>query len=259
MVLAAELFGIPPERVRIRRTDSVTSPVSPIAGGSATTYSVGPAVARAVLEVRRQVLEIAASHLEAAPEDLEVSDGEVRVKGASFRSVSMVEVAELAGQAGGPGPIHAIGRASVAGPAPMFTVHVARVRVDRETGLVTVPRYAAIQDVGRAINRPEIAGQVHGGILQGLGRVFGEEIVHDTSGQQRTATFLDYLLPTVELAPDIEVELVEVPSEDGAAGTRGVGEPPVVPVLAAVANAVRDATGIRFTRVPFDLQTVALG
>jgi CO/xanthine dehydrogenase Mo-binding subunit len=257
-VLAAETFGTSPERVRILRTDSDTSPVSPIAGGSATTYSVAPAVAGAALEVRRQVLELAAAHLEAAAEDLELSDGQVSVKGAAFRSVSLAEVAQLADQAGGPGPIHAIGRAAVGGPAPMFTVHIARVRVDRETGLIRVHRYAAIQDVGRAINRPEIEGQIHGGVLQSLGRVFGEEIVHDGSGQQRTASFLDYLVPTIELAPEIDVELIEVPSDGGAGGARGVGEPPVIPVLAAVANAIRDATGTRVTSAPFGLEALAL-
>jgi CO/xanthine dehydrogenase Mo-binding subunit len=256
-MLAAETFGTSPERVRILRTDSATSPESPIAAGSATTYSVGPAVARAVLEVRRQVLDLAGSHLEAAVDDLELAAGEVRVKGAPFRSVSVREVAGMAQRAGGPGPIHAVGRASVGGPAPMFCVHVARVRVDADTGSVAVTRYVAIHDVGHALNRDGVVGQIHGGVLQGLGRALGEEIVYDASGQLRTGSFADYSMPTVDMAPPIEVELLEVPSEHGPGGARGIGEPPVVPVVAALGNAIRDATGIRLTSAPFSPETLA--
>jgi CO/xanthine dehydrogenase Mo-binding subunit len=256
-MLAAETFGTSPARVRVLRTDSATSPESPMAAGSATTYSVGPAVARAVLEVRRQVLDLAGSHLEAAVDDLELSDGEVRVKGAPFRSVSVSEVVGMAERAGGPGPIHAVGRASVGGPAPMFCVHVARVRVDVGTGAVAVTRYAAIHDVGHALNRDGVVGQIHGGVLQGLGRALGEEIVYDASGQLRTGSFADYSMPTVEMAPPIETELLEVPSEHGPGGARGIGEPPVVPVVAALGNAIRDATGIRLTSAPFNPETLA--
>jgi CO/xanthine dehydrogenase Mo-binding subunit len=256
-LLAAETFGTSPERIRILRTDSTTSPESPMAAGSATTYSVGPAVARAVLEVRRQVLDLAGSHLEAAVDDLELADGEVRVKGAPFRSVSVREVAGMAQRAGGPGPIHAVGRASVGGPAPMFCVHIARVQVDAETGSVEVPRYVAIHDVGHALNRDGVVGQIHGGVLQGLGRALGEEIVYDASGQLRTASFADYSMPTVDMAPPIEIELLEVPSEHGPGGARGIGEPPVVPVVAALGNAIRDATGIRLRSAPFSPETLA--
>lgn len=241
-VLAAETFGVSPERVRVLRTDSATSPASPIAAGSSTSYSVGPAVMQAVLEVRRQVLDLAGAQLEAAADDLELVDGEVRVVGAPFRSVKLLEVVKLAQRAGGPGPLHAVGRAAVAAAAPMFCAHVARVRVDRETGAFVVTRYAAIHDVGWPLNRPELLGQIHGGVLQGLGRALGEEIVYDSSGAPRTGSFVDYALPTADVAPPIEVELLEVPSEHGPRGARGIGEPPVVPVLAAVANAIRDAT-----------------
>jgi CO/xanthine dehydrogenase Mo-binding subunit len=255
--LAAEVFGMSPERVRVLRTDSITSPVSPIAGGSSTTYSVGPAVIQAVIEARRQVLEVAGSHFEVDAGDLEVADGEVRVKGAPFRAVSVAELAAAAQSGKGRGPIHAIGRAAPSAPAPMFGVHIARVKVDRLTGAVRVGRYVAIHDIGRALNRAELVAQIHGGVVQGLGRALGEELVYDNEGQLRTGSLADYMLPTVDLAPDIEVELVEVPSEQGPLGARGIGEPPAVPVLAAIANAIRDATGLRLTGVPFSLEAVA--
>ena len=257
--LAAETFGTSPDRVRVYRTDSTTSPVSPIAGGSATTYSVAPAVVKAVLEARRQVLDVAGDQLEAAVEDLEIADGEVRVKGVPGRSVTLVDIVTRAEAAGGQGPIHAVGRVSVDDAAPMFTVHVARVKVDRDTGAVRVTRYAAFQDVGHAISADLIRDQVHGGLMQGLGRALGEELVWDASGQLRTGSFADYSVPTVDLTPDlVEVQLVEVPSEHGASGARGVGEPPAVPGMAAIGNAIRDATGIRLTSAPFTLEALAL-
>jgi CO/xanthine dehydrogenase Mo-binding subunit len=256
--LAAETFGTTIERIRVYRTDSTTSPVSPIAGGSATTYSVAPAVVNAVLEARRQVLEIAGNQLEAAIDDLEVVDGAVGVRGVPGRSVTLVDIVKKAEAAGGQGPIHTIGRVSVNDAAPMFTVHVARVRVDRETGAVRVIRYAAFQDVGHAITPDLIRDQIHGGLMQGLGRALGEELVWDGSGQLRTGSFADYSIPSADLAPDlVEVELVQVPSEHGAFGARGVGEPPAVPGLAAIANAIRDATGLRLTSAPFTLEAVS--
>jgi len=253
--LAAETMGVAPERVRVIKGDAATAPASPMSAGSAITYSVGPAVVRAVVEARRQILDIAATHLEASAEDLEIEDGAVHVKGAPFRKVTLAEVARISGQ--GHGPVHAVGRAAPTAPAPMFTVHVARASVDPLTGDLRVGRYAAIHDIGHALNRPEVEAQIHGGVVQGLGRALGEEIVHDGEGQPRTATFADYVMPTADVIPDIAVELVEIPSEQGPLGARGIGEPPVVPVLAAVGNAIRDVTGRRLTSAPFHLETVA--
>jgi CO/xanthine dehydrogenase Mo-binding subunit len=100
------------------------------------------------------------------------------------------------------------------------------------------------------LNPPEAEAQVHGGVVQGLGRAFGEQLLYDPTGQLRTATFADYELPTADLVPEIEVELVEVPSDHGPFGVRGIGEPPVVPCAPAVANAIRRATGARVRRLP---------
>src|SRR5437660_985199 len=255
IALAAETMGVSPDDVRVLKGDTATAPAAPMSAGSAITYSVGTAVIRAVLEARRQILDIAAARLEASPEDLEVAGDEVHVKGAAFRSVTLREIAAASAQ--GYGPVHGVGRSAPTAPGPMFAVHVARARVDEQTGGLLVSRYAAIHDVGHALNLADVEGQVHGGIVQGLGRALGEEIVHDASGQPRTATFADYVLPTADLVPGIEVEIVEVPSEQGPKGARGVGEPPAVPVLAAVGNAVRDVTGRRLTSAPFQLEAVA--
>jgi CO/xanthine dehydrogenase Mo-binding subunit len=132
----------------------------------------------------------------------------------------------------------------------MFTVHVARVRVDRETGEWRLQGYAAIQDVGKAINPPEVEGQVHGGALQGLARALGEEMRWDEDGQLRTASFLDYAIPTIDQVPDVGVELLEIPSPIGPFGAKGVGEPPAVPGPAVITNAIHNACGVRITTLP---------
>src|SRR5437016_12769117 len=149
-------------------------------------------------------------------------------------------------------PVQASGRSAVQSASPMFTVHVARVRLDRETGAFQLTGYAAIQDVGRAINPPEIEGQIHGGAVQGLGRALGEQLAYDSDGQLRTSSFLDYELPTADQLPDIDVRLVEVPSPVGPLGAKGVGEPPAIPGTAALANAVSRAAGVRVRNAPID-------
>ena len=134
----------------------------------------------------------------------------------------------------------------------MFTAHVARVRLERETGAFQLTGYAAIQDVGRAINPPEAEGQVHGGAVQGLGRALGEALVYDGDGQLKTGSFLDYEVPAIDQVPDIDVTLIEVPSPVGPLGAKGVGEPPAIPGTAALANAVSRASGVRIREVPID-------
>jgi CO/xanthine dehydrogenase Mo-binding subunit len=136
--------------------------------------------------------------------------------------------------------------------SPQFTVHIARVRTDAETGAFQLTGYAAIQDVGRAINPPEIEGQIHGGTVQGLGRALGEQLAYDIDGQLRTASFLDYELPSADQLPDIDVRLIEVPSAVGPLGAKGVGEPPAIPGPAAITNALARATGIRVRDLPID-------
>ncbi|HVA21945.1 MAG TPA: xanthine dehydrogenase family protein molybdopterin-binding subunit [Candidatus Micrarchaeia archaeon] len=258
--LAAQAAGLTMDRVRVELGDTGSAPYAGVAGGSKTLYSVGPAVLQAGEAVRRQLLEIAAGELEAAVEDLELQDGVVVVRGSPAQRRTVAELAALAQRFGGRyPPVEALGRVAIRTQAPMFTVHLARAQVDRATGAIAVTGYAAVQDVGRALHPAEIEGQVHGGVLQGLGRALGEALVWDRDGQLRTASFADYLLPTIEQAPPIAVELVEVPSPDGPMGARGVGEPPAIPGVAAVANAVYRATGVRLRTVPFDTSALTHG
>jgi CO/xanthine dehydrogenase Mo-binding subunit len=127
---------------------------------------------------------------------------------------------------------------------------VARVAVDPETGEVRVLDYLATQDVGRAINPAEVEGQIIGGVTQGLGWALYERFVYDENGQLLTSTLMDYALPQSTEIPHIIPVLIEIPSPLGPFGAKGVGEPPVVPVGATIANAVFDAVGVRVSNLP---------
>jgi len=251
-LIAAEAFGVSPDKVRVVIGDTSFAPQSPMAAGSQVTYSVGGAVYEAALEARRQLLEIATEELEAAPEDLDIVDGRVTVRGVPERFVEITRLVALSTEfMGRHRPINATGRSAVQSASPAFTVHIARVRTDAETGAFELTGYAAIQDVGRAINPPEVRGQIHGGSVQSIGRALGEQLFYE-DGQLRTGSFLDYELPTADQIPHIDVELIEVPSPVGPLGAKGVGEPPAIPGPAALANALARATGIRVREVPID-------
>jgi len=252
-MIAAESFGVSLDKVRIETGDTGVAPFGPLAAGSQVTYSMGGAVQEAALEARRQLLEIATSELEAAPEDLEIVDGRVTVRGVPGRYVEITKLVGLSTEfMGRYRPIQATGRSAVQAASPMFTVHIARVRTDAETGAFQLTGYAAIQDVGHAINPPEVKGQIHGGVVQGLGRALGEQLAYNVDGQLRTSSFLDYELPTADQLPDIDVRLIEVASAVGPMGAKGVGEPPAVPGPAAISNALARATGIRVRDLPLD-------
>ena len=252
-MIAAEAFGISAEKVRVNVGDTAIAPQGPMAAGSQVTYSLGGAVYEAALEARRQLLEIATEELEAAPEDLDIVDGRVTVKGVPERFVEITKLVALSTEfMGKHRPIQSTGRSAVQSASPAFTVHIARVRTDPETGAFELIGYAAIQDVGRAINPPEVTGQVHGGATQSLGRALGEELVYDAEGQLRTGSFLDYQIPSADQMPAIDVMLLEVPSPVGPLGAKGAGEPPAIPGPAALANALARATGIRVRNMPVD-------
>ena len=257
ILLAADAFGTAPENVTISTADTDAAPFAGASGGSKITYTVGAAVQRAAAEARRQVLEIAADMLEAAPQDLEIVDGNVKVRGVPGRDVSLAEIAQVSTSFGGKyEPILGHGRSAEPQSAPAFVAHLARVRVDRDTGHVRVLDYVSVQDVGRAINPAGIEGQIHGGVVQGLGWALLENLIYDQDGHLRTAGFADYALPSVDGIPSITNVLVEVPSPNGPLGARGVGEPPVVAGAGAIANAILDAVGVRPTELPITPESV---
>jgi CO/xanthine dehydrogenase Mo-binding subunit len=256
-LVAAEILGVDPQQVEILQGDTQEGPFAGPSGGSQTTYSVAGAVANAAREVRERLIAVAADEFEAAPDDVEIVDGQAQIKGLPGRAIPIGELAERAeSTAGGPGPIIGNGRAATEQNAPGFVVHLARVRVDPESGEVALLQYVAVQDVGRALNPLLVEGQIHGGSVQGIGYALHEGFVHDENGQLLTASFMDYGLPTADRVPPIETLLIENPAPHGPFGARGIGEPPITAGAAAIANAIRAAVGARVTELPMRSEVV---
>ena len=255
--IVAEEFSIDASKVRVIIGDSDTSPRSGATGGSKITLTVGAAVKSAAADAKRQLLAIAADQLEAAPDDLDVVDGRVQVRGAVAYGMTVENVASLTTAAGSAyPPLYGRGTSAINRNSPGFGAHLAQVAVDPQTGETDVLQYVVVQDVGRVINPAEVEGQIRGGVVQGLGWALYEQIMFGVDGQVFTGSLLDYALPRAAWVPNIDVCLLEVPSNDGPFGAKGVGEPPIIPVAAAIANAVHDATGVRLTELPMTPQRV---
>jgi CO/xanthine dehydrogenase Mo-binding subunit len=257
-LIAAEVLGVAPERIDIVVSDTDTAPYAGMSGGSKVTYTSGAAVAEAAREARRQVLEIASEELEAAAEDLEIVGDRIQVRGAPGASITLERIAERSMRYGGRyAPVAAQGRSVQRAAAPAFSAQLAEVEVDSDTGEVRVRRLVVAQDVGRAINPLMVQGQMLGGAAQGMGWALYEALLHDAGGQLVTGTLMEYAVPHITHAPaEFETMLVEVPSETGPFGARGVGEAPVVPTAAAIANAIADATGVRLCDLPMSAPRV---
>jgi len=255
--IAAEAFGVDPARVRVVNADTASAPFSGASGGSKITYTVGRAVERAAIDARERLLAVAAEELEIAPEDLEIVDGTVQPRGVPAKALPIDRLAARILRFGSMhAPVEGHGRVAQP-PAPQSAAHVSHVRVDRDTGAVTLQRHLIAQDVGRALNPALVEGQMRGGTAQGFGWALLEELVHDGHGQLTTSTFVDYALPTAIVVPPIDTEIVEVPAPEGPYGAKGVGEAPVVGVAAAVANAIAAATrGVRVRRLPITPERV---
>jgi CO/xanthine dehydrogenase Mo-binding subunit len=250
-LIAAEVLGQPVSAIHIVHDNTDSMPYSGLSAGSKTIYTVGSAVQAAARDARNQILTIAADMLEASIEDLDLQDGRVSVRGVPEKYVTLRRIIGDSMRFGAPyEPVFGRGRSANRVSSPAFTAQVARVAVDPETGQVRVLDYLAAQDVGLAINPAEVEGQIHGGVVQGIGWALFEGMTYDEEGQLLTSTLMDYALPQSHDAPTITPLLVEVPSTLGPFGAKGVGEPPVVPVAAAIANAIKDAVGVRMTQIP---------
>jgi CO/xanthine dehydrogenase Mo-binding subunit len=168
--------------------------------------------------------------------------------GGAPKSFTLADIAKTAGKTGGP----IVGSAAInaQGAGPSLATHVVDVEVDVETGKVTVLRYTAIQDAGKAVHPAYVEGQMQGGAVQGIGWALNEEYIYDDKGRLENPGFLDYRVPVCSDVPMIDTVIVEVPNPRHPYGVRGVGETPIVPPMAAIANAVANAIGIRFAELP---------
>jgi CO/xanthine dehydrogenase Mo-binding subunit len=255
--IAAEAFGLPVDRVRVVAGDTSQTAFAGMSGGSKIIYTVGRAVQRAAEQAHDRLLDVAASELEIAPEDLEVVDGAVRPVGSPDRAMTVAELAKKVLSFGSPyAPVEGHAGVAQTSRAPGAAAHLSHVRVDRETGDVTLLHHVVAQDVGFALNPALVEGQLLGGTAQGFGWALLEQLAYDGNGQLRTGSFVEYAMPTIDRVPPIDVEIVEVPAPDGPYGAKGVGEPPVIGVPAAVANAIADAVGVRLRELPITPERV---
>ncbi len=246
-IVAAEL-SLPIERVSITIGDTSGTPYDSGSHASRTAFTTGWAARRAAEDARRQLLQVAADMLEARADDLEFASGRIRVKGTPGRSVGVHEVAQRA--------YHTVTEILGKGVAPISNAppvgaHFADVSVHEETGAIRINRYVAVHDVGRALNRSVVEGQIHGAIAQGIGFALSEEVRIDPEGGAVTnASLMDYKVLTAADLPPFEVILVEHLDPNGPYGAKGVGEVGIVPVAGALANAVADAIGTRVLHAP---------
>jgi CO/xanthine dehydrogenase Mo-binding subunit len=220
-----------------------------LTGGSRTTFATGMAVTQAAQKIVADLKRRAAQIWDIAIDQVEWQDGQaLRLDKADTPPLTLAALAAQSARTGG--PISAEVSLNAGGAGPGFGAHICDVEVDPETGYVTVLRYTAAQDVGKAIHPAYVEGQVQGGVAQGIGWALNEEYIFDGDGRMENAGFLDYRVPVASDLPMIEPILIEVPNPRHPFGAKGVGEVPIVPPLAAVANAVSRAIGVRMTSLP---------
>ena len=255
-MMAAEELGIPLQQVSAVIGDTSSLGFNFLTGGSRVTFSSGIAVVEAARDVIKQLRARAAKIWEVTVEEVEWVEGHARLSGKG-ESLSLAELAKTAGKTGG--PISGNAALNVTGAGPSLATHLVDVEVDPETGKVTILRYTAIQDAGKAVHPSYVEGQMQGGAVQGIGWALNEEYIYDDKGRMENAGFLDYRIPVCSDVPMIDTVIVEVPNPRHPYGVRGVGETPIVPPMAAIANAVSHATGVRFTELPMSPPRVLAG
>ena len=261
--IVAEELGLRPEDVIVLPPDTDAAAYDAGAQGSRTLFNVGNAIREAAADVRDQILATASKVLEVSPDDLELIDGHVGVVGSPDTRQPLAVIAQMALWTEGPitgkgkyiSPPIPFDASCVTGAffttfnAATYHVHLAEVEVDPDTGKVTILRYIVAQDVGKAINPAMIHSQIQGGVAQGLGYALYENVSFE-NGVPRERGLETYRLPTSLDVPPVETILLEYPAAHGPYGAKGVAEPPIVPVAAAIANAISDAIGKPLNSLP---------
>ena len=270
--LAADELGMQPTDFELVYQDTSVAPYDMGATGSQTLFNNGRAVIAAAGQVGEQLRRLAASRLEASFDDIVLADGEAHVRGVPARSVT---IADLAAEAAGGELL--IGHGSGAPPsapplvgsscvgdvgmaafvAPQFSCHAVRLRLDRDTGVVTVVEVGAAHDSGTILNHVGAIGQVHGGILMGIGQALTEGTRYDEAGHQLNTGLLDYKLQTCADAPEIHTRFVEINTPNaGPHGAKGLAEAPNVPTAAAISNAIAKLVGQPVRQLPMTAERV---
>jgi CO/xanthine dehydrogenase Mo-binding subunit len=231
--------------------DTASIGFSMLTGGSRTTFATGMAVVQAAEKIVAELKRRAALIWDVPADQVSWANGAAICQDEAKGAAKPLTLAGLAAQSARTGgPISAQVSLNAQGAGPGFGVHVCDVEIDPETGHVTVLRYTAAQDVGKAIHPSYVEGQIQGGVAQGVGWALNEEYIFDRDGKMENAGFLDYRVPVASDLPMIGAILIEVANPRHPYGAKGVGEVPIVPPLAAVANAVSAAIGVRMRDLP---------
>ncbi len=244
----AEALGIPVEDVKPQVGDTDSIGYTWLTGGSSVAFKTGWACYEAAQDVKRQMIDRAARIWDVSSDDVEYADGALSHRSDPELRLTFKDLAARLNSTGGP----IVGRANVdpKGVGPSFATHVVDVEVDPDTGKVDILRYTAVQDAGKAIHPSYVESQMQGGAVQGIGWALNEEYFFNDRGEMSNPTFLDYRMPTSLDLPMIDTVIVEVANPGHPYGARGVGEVPIVPPMAAIANAIYNALGVRMTRLP---------
>jgi aerobic carbon-monoxide dehydrogenase large subunit len=262
--IVADEIGLDAEDVKVVHGDTDVTPMGWGTYGSRTTAVGGAALAVAVRKIKDKATLLASHLLEAAVEDIEFDNGRFFVKGAPDKAKSIKELALMANVAWNlpPGMEAGLEASSFYDPPNFvypFGAHVAVVEVDPKTGHVALKRYVAVDDCGPQINPMIVEGQIHGGVVQGIGQALWEEAVYDGTGQLLTGSLADYAIPRADLLPDIEVLSTVTPSPHHPLGVKGIGEAGTIASTCTVYNAVIDALepfGVRAIRMPMTPERV---
>jgi carbon-monoxide dehydrogenase large subunit len=255
--ITADKLGVDPSVVEVIHGDTSMGPEGRNTYGSRSLATGGEAVAKATDKVVAKVKAIVAAELEAAPEDIEVSGGKFSVRGSPDKGMALADVAGIAYVGAVPeGMEPGLEETTFYDPENFvfpFGAHACVVDVDPETGKVKVVRYVAVDDCGNAINPLLIDGQIHGGVVHGIGQALYERVHYDDSGQLDTGSFVTYAIPTAAEMPSFETDRTVTPSPVNSLGAKGVGEAGTIAASAAVTNAVIDAMrplGVDYMNMP---------
>ena len=245
---AAEVLGIPAEDVHPSVGDTESVGYTFLTGGSRTAFASGWAAYECAQEIKTKMIERAASIWDVSAEDVDLMDGQFQHKSDPDLQMNFKDLAGQLNNTGG--PISAQVSVDPKGAGGAFCTHIADVEVDPETGKVTILDYTIVQDAGKAVHPSYVEGQMQGGVVQGIGWALNEEYFFDQEGRMVNSSFLDYRMPTSLDLPMINTVIVEVANPGHPYGVRGVGEVPIVAPMAAIANAITDATGARLQVLP---------
>ncbi len=250
-IMAAEELGVPYDRIRVTVADTASLGYNDVSHGSRVTYASGLATIQAARDTIRKLCGRAAAKWGIDPEAVEWRDGCAVPSGPNAGEFDPMPIAEIAAKMGRTGgPIAGHYEVTPEGAGVSFATHIVDAEVDRETGATKVTRYTVVQDAGKAIHPSYVEGQYQGGAAQGIGWALNEEYIYGDDGLLQNAGFLDYRIPVASDLPMIDTVIVEVPNPGHPYGVRGVGETSICPPLAAIANAVSNAAGVRMRDLP---------